>query len=157
MPPALPSLLLGAFLKEPQGLHKQLDAERNNKNKWGSLRQGRERPLCLLPLSCLMLSRKGQGGACAPEREGISSSYGRLAGGGDGGLHAVPVFEKMSCRMRGLLVTMPEPRGRKSLREREEEELAMQPHAVTLQWGNLGWHTQKSWWGPPGYNTLQGL
>lgn len=27
----------------------------------------------------------------------------------------VPVFEKMSCRIRGLRVTIPEPRGRKSL------------------------------------------
>lgn len=31
----------------------------------------------------------------------------------------VPVFEKMSCRMRGRRVTIPEPRGRKSLWEGE--------------------------------------
>lgn len=36
---------------------------------------------------------------------------------GDAARRAVPVLEKMSCRMSGRRVTMPEPRGRKSLQE----------------------------------------
>lgn len=35
----------------------------------------------------------------------------------------VPVFEKMSCRMRGRRVTIPEPRGRKSLWEGKWTEI----------------------------------
>ena len=35
----------------------------------------------------------------------------------------VPVFEKMSCRMRGRRVTIPDPRGRKSLWEAKGAEI----------------------------------
>lgn len=33
-----------------------------------------------------------------------------------------PVLQLTSCKMRGLRVTMPDPRGRKSLREGEKNE-----------------------------------
>lgn len=68
----------------------------------------------------------------------------------------VPVFEKMSCRMRGRRVTIPEPRGRKSLWEGKRTEVT---HAAGLQgrkcdhtcgaipsckWGNVSRDTSPS-------------
>lgn len=68
----------------------------------------------------------------------------------------VPVFEKMSCRMRGRRVTIPEPRGRKSLWEGKRTEVT---HEAGLQgrkcdhtcgaiasceWGNIGRDTSPS-------------
>jgi hypothetical protein len=38
-------------------------------------------------------------------------------------LFLIPVLEKMSCRMRGLRVTIPDPRGRKSLGEEKAAEM----------------------------------
>lgn len=51
----------------------------------------------------------------------------------------VPVFEKMSCRMRGRRVTIPEPRGRKSLWEGKGTEIT---HKAGL-WNRKYDHT---WW-----------
>lgn len=48
----------------------------------------------------------------------------------------VPVFEKMSCRMRGRRVTIPEPRGRKSLWEGKGSEIT---HEAGLQGGQEMW------------------
>lgn len=42
-------------------------------------------------------------------------------------LFLIPVLEKMSCRMRGLRVTIPDPRGRKSLGEEKAAEVTHSP------------------------------